>query len=635
MTSSNLRNPAECSRVPRFSSWILIVFAGLLLSLVSATELRAQQTTADLTVTKSGDESVRVGGTITYSIGVFNGGPDVATNVEVIDAIPANTTFDGVNVSAGGSASFDGTIVRVTFSSIPVFESGSFSLVVRVNQNAPRGSIENTVSARSDALDPQSFDNTATWITFISGPFAGDLLISEFRLRGPNGANDEYIEIYNNADTPHGVGAIDGSSGYAIVASDGLIRCVILNGTVLPARGHFLCTNAIGYSLNSYPAGETSTATGDATFTTDIPDNAGLALFRTSNSESFNIANRLDAVGSTLVEDTLYREGSGYPALSPVGLDYAFYRDNCGKSGSVTVLGNCPTGGLPKDTDNNASDFIFVSTDGNTSGAGARLGAAGPENLSGPIQLNASFPMSLLDPCVGSTSPPNRVRDLTSDPDNNSTFGTLEFRRTVLNATDENITRLRWRIIDITTLPTPAGIADLRARTSAPIIVTVDRSPCGSGTSNVTVQGTTLEQPPIQAIGGGFNSSLSSGTVTLDTPLPPGESLDLRFLLGVQKTGTFRFFVNVEALSREPEPMPESPAKGNLLRKRRGITALSSPTSHLSGTVTAGPSPTTTTIPTVPVSRANVGRFLVIPVETRATKKTKVRRSKKRVVLRR
>jgi hypothetical protein len=31
------------------------------------------------------------------------------------------------------------------------------------------------------------------------------LIISEFRLRGPNGANDEFIEIYNNADMAHTV----------------------------------------------------------------------------------------------------------------------------------------------------------------------------------------------------------------------------------------------------------------------------------------------------------------------------------------------------------------------------------------------------------------------------------------------
>src|SRR4026209_47547 len=44
------------------------------------------------------------------------------------------------------------------------------------------------------------------------------LIVSEFRFRGPNGANDEFVEIYNNSDTDHTVAASDGSSGYALVA---------------------------------------------------------------------------------------------------------------------------------------------------------------------------------------------------------------------------------------------------------------------------------------------------------------------------------------------------------------------------------------------------------------------------------
>lgn len=82
--------------------------------------------------------------------------------------------------------------------------------------------------------------------------------------------------------------------------------------------------------------------------------------------------------------------------------------------------------------------------------------------------------------------------------------------------------------------------------------MTVDRAPCASGTSNVTVEGTTLEQPPSQANGGGFNSSMSSGTVTLGTPLAAGGTIDLRFLLGIQQTGSFKFYINVEALASAP-----------------------------------------------------------------------------------
>jgi hypothetical protein len=319
------------------------------------------------------------------------------------------------------------------------------------------------------------------------------------------------------------------------------------NGTVIPNRGHYLCVNSVGYSLASYPAGNGTTATGDATYTTDIPDNAGIAIFNTSVAGNFVLANRLDAVGSTSEANTLYKEGTGYPALTPFSIDYSFYRDTCGKSGSITTFGVCPIS-TPKDTNNNAADFVFVDTNGTSAGAGQRLGAPGPENLSSTIQRNASFGGGSLDPCVSAASPPNRVRDFTSDPANNSTFGTLDIRKTVTNNTGGNVTRLRFRVIDLTTFPAPSGIADLRPRTSTAVVVTVDRAPCGSGTSNVTVQGTTLEQPPSQPNGGGFNSSLSAGTVTLATPLANGASIDLRFLLGLQQTGSFKFYINVEAL---------------------------------------------------------------------------------------
>jgi len=385
----------------------------------------------------------------------------------------------------------------------------------------------------------------AAFVFVSAAETSAQLIISEFRVRGPNGANDEFVELYNNSGADHTVAG--GGTGYAVAASNGVARCVVPNGTVIPNRGHYLCVNSVGYSLASYPAGNGTTATGDATYTTDIPDNAGIAIFNTSVAVDFTLANRLDAVGATSEANTLYREGTGYPALTPFSIDSSFYRDNCGKGGSITTLGGCPIS-TPKDTNNNAADFIFVDPNGTSAGAGQRLGAPGPENLSSPIQRNASFAVDPLDQCAATTSPPNRVRDFTSDPANNSVFGTLDIRRTVKNNTGGNVTRMRWRIIDITTFPAPSGIADLRPRTSTAVVVTVDRAPCGSGTSNVTVQGTTLEQPPSQPNGSGFNGSLSSGTVTLATPLANGATLDVRFLLGIQQTGSFKFLINVEAL---------------------------------------------------------------------------------------
>src|SRR6185436_16299951 len=107
-------------------------------------------------------------------------------------------------------------------------------------------------------------------------------------------------------------------------------------------------------------------------------------------------------------------------------------RDECSKGTSHTAFGLC-TNFTPKDTDNNASDFFFVDTLGQNIGAGLNLGAPGPQNLASPVQRNAQVPGALLDSSQSFENSPNRVRDNTPDIPNNSTFGTIEFRRRVVN----------------------------------------------------------------------------------------------------------------------------------------------------------------------------------------------------------
>ena len=128
------------------------------------------------------------------------------------------------------------------------------------------------------------------------------------------------------------------------------------------------------------------------------------------------------------------------------------------------------------------------------------------------------------------------------------------------NDTSSPVTALRFRIVELTTHPSPSGTADLRARDSDDITVTgvADTETCSSSGAgpapcDVTVQGTTLEQPsfnpPYQPNGGGLNSSLAVGTITFDYPLEDGESVNVQFLLGIQQTGSFRFLLNIEAVT--------------------------------------------------------------------------------------
>jgi hypothetical protein len=157
----------------------------------------------------------------------------------------------------------------------------------------------------------------------------------------------------------------------------------------------------------------------------------------------------------------------------------------------------------------------------------------------------------LVDPCTAQTAAPNRLRDTNGYTDSLSgtgtyTAGTLSIRRRYTNTTGAMaVTRLRFRIVDITTFPAPnGGVADLRPISSGDIVVS--STVCGG--SNLTVRGTTLDQPPAQNNGGGLNSTLSAGTITLASPLNPGQSINVQFLLGVKQIGTFRFLVTLEAL---------------------------------------------------------------------------------------
>jgi hypothetical protein len=159
----------------------------------------------------------------------------------------------------------------------------------------------------------------------------------------------------------------------------------------------------------------------------------------------------------------------------------------------------------------------------------------------------------MLDSNFGGPAAPNRVRNLVAPEAPN---GTLSVRRRFVNNTGGDVTRLRFRIVDISSISVPGGIADVRAITSTNVVVSgiTDAATCAaSGTPatppcSVNVLGTTLEQPPTQAIGGAYNSTLSAGTITLPAPLLNGQSINLQFLLGVHQTGSFKFFFNIEAL---------------------------------------------------------------------------------------
>jgi hypothetical protein len=394
----------------------------------------------------------------------------------------------------------------------------------------------------------------------------GQVIISELRLRGPAGSNDEFVELYNNTDQAIVVQATDTSAGWSVVISNGQFTGILFtipNGTTIPARGHFLGANSQGYSLGGYSSGNPTpnpsptptpalpfaTATPDATWDLDVPDGTGVALFSTTSVPNFTAARRLDAFGFAS-SPALYKEGTGFTGVVTVNAEHTYYRD----------LANTTR---PRDTNNNVADFWLV---GPVTGIEiiSRLGAPGPENLASPVVNNTTIGHQLLDPAVGGSSPPNRERRPNVEP--NANLGVLLIRRTITNNTGSPISRLRFRVINTTTQGTSAsecgGIdcADVRALTS-------QDGEAAVGGQLVTVRGLRLEEPPTQPGGGGYNASLSADFITLGTPLLPGQSVNVVFKLGLMRNGLFRFVINQEA-QNSPAPVILAPARATTATSR-------------------------------------------------------------------
>jgi hypothetical protein len=395
-------------------------------------------------------------------------------------------------------------------------------------------------------------------------PTACSLKISRFRANGPAGAADEFVEIFNQSDSPvlvsncsndpngsaNGIGVF-ASAGqgfnpvFGQAANVSSLVCQIPGNTVIAGRGYYLCGGK-DYSLGALGNnGGTSHSVPDQTIGGfGIPDDAGLALLSLGSDivtqcidgshfccSGFNFPDPgVGGSGGAAIYDKVgfgpYDRGSplntgpgGYPfniypslasqycegtCLQPVGdasvislgpgapcpsiflgfpvADGGFLRRADGKlsstrtcygeSGQYEILRrqttfNAVLGTLHQDTDNNPDDFILVSPNPTTNTVGltisgiARvtsvLGAAGPHNLSAPGDLTGiAFPRAPFAACLDQLKPPNaeRVYPPEGPPLNiaNDPLGTFTLRFRYTNNLSNNITGLRLRVDDLSTL---------------------------------------------------------------------------------------------------------------------------------------------------------------------------------------
>ena len=444
------------------------------------------------------------------------------------------TTDGGANPATGGAACGDPNVDYKTASDMLTFAPGQTvqTVSVEVCSDTDTGETNETFLVNlSMPTNGAISDGEATGtIKPVNAP--GTVLISELRTSGPQGLEDDFVELYNNTDADIAIGGWGLFKKGTTCADAPVLIATITAGALIPARGHYLLTGA-QYSL-------TTTAASDQAFATPLGEDLNVVLFSTADALLLSSDNRLDAVGfgaNTGNNCDLLRESTTLTPTSGAG------------SNSEHSFARKLATGLPKDTNNSAADFNLVSTTPATpvgDNATPILGAPGPEEDESPIQRNASIKASLINPMVASTAPPNRVRSSHGANSTYAAFGTLSIQRRFKNTLNVPVTRLRFRVVTLTTFNNrTAGQADMRVLSSTGAVIN------SAGDTLETVNGLTLEPPP-QPNGGGLNSSLT--VVLPGGSLSPGNSIDVQLLLGVQEQGDFAFFVNVEALVGPPQP---------------------------------------------------------------------------------
>lgn len=201
-------------------------------------------TLPDLTIAKTGPSSVVVSSPMTYTLTVNNQGTANATNVKVVDTVPAGLS----GITATGTSLFTCGVVAqtVTCSGGAVNQGSNATITIKATAPSATGSLTNTASVDPDNTIPESneLNNTSSLVNtqVVAAPTAGPLTINatdnpaEIPGAGPDPATPSGGETYKILVTNSGttraddVTIVDGTQG--LEASSIQATFIVTNGTV-------------------------------------------------------------------------------------------------------------------------------------------------------------------------------------------------------------------------------------------------------------------------------------------------------------------------------------------------------------------------------------------------------------------
>jgi uncharacterized repeat protein (TIGR01451 family) len=478
-----------------------------------------------------------VAGTFTFTVEVTDADNQAATKVTTLVVAPSAT------VTASASSAKFGAAVTFTASVTPGAASGSVTFTDLLSSGPQSGqtitlgtvAVSGGTAALTTSL-PAFNTNTVTatysgdsaYPSAASSPagvqvtaYSGEVMITQFRLSGPGGPGDQYVELYN-AGPPASL------AGFTLAASSGTAITVPGSAPVLPT-GHFYLITGGSYSLSAIAVADLSAPSLQSTgLQVTAPDGPGTVV---------------DAAGFAGAPAGFFT-GTPLPALSGTPADqYAWVR--------------LQTAGLPFTTGSNAVDFKLVSTSGGVvGGVQSTLGSPSPLASGSPTQANGALQSALLDPAKAANAAPNFVY-IKGSP------GLLTIRRTITNNSGTTITSAELRI---TSLSEANGAPEPGVSSQPPSHAALRLIDPGTATSPititggqvVTVQNLSVDAPASASPGGGLDTTL---TIPLAGGLAPGATVSIALTFAVDHGGPYWFGYNIDAAAGSSAAAQHSAAR--------------------------------------------------------------------------
>ncbi len=493
---------------------------------------------ADLAVSKTVDNAApNVGQDVAFTISVYNNGPSDASNVALVDLLPAGLAYVSSNATQGSYASATGTW---TVGNLGASGPGSTATLTVQATVTASGAQSNTASVgTSDQPDPNSANNTAT-VSLNGNPLA-DLAVTKsgpatvtpgntvtYTIQVGNSGPSDAVNVVIGDATPTGLAFI-GNSGACASA----YPCTLAN---LPSGASATITSI--YDVPANYAGPNPIINGvSATSDTPDPDTtnnqaslstvvgpgvADLSIVKggpatTGSSATVRYTLSIGNAGASPANGASYAD-SVPAAITITAASCAGETGGAACAGQPIVSGNIVSGSIGSLP---AGGGAVVTIDGiapagpatlvNTATVSPPAGITDPDSSNNASSISTTVSTSQADLSITKSGPANAIAG-----------GTLAYTLVIANAGPDAVTDA------LISDPTPAGLILLSADPPC-----TAGFPCAFGILAAGQSATIHASYRIQAgFTGTISNSASIGSATVADPDPANNAMSQTTIVG-------------------------------------------------------------------------------------------------------